>query len=148
MDDIVFDSKIKDIQHGRNLWLEIKSDNEIKENDLVIIYPDEKLVKCAEKYIEIYVLKRNIGNVYAISNLTEPFCTSLYKKIIQITDEEMEYLTSYYSMLPFHNQLAFISLNRPQGRIEINSMINHGISIDDIIKYGVFGFSEEEIPYD
>ncbi len=148
MDDVVFDSKIKDIQRGRTLWLKFKRDFDIKENDLVVIYPDKKLVKSAEKYIGLYAEKRNISNVYAMSNELDYLCGSLYTKILKINDEEMKCITSYYSMISFHNILVFVSLNQPQGRIENDSMENHGITTEDIIKYGIFGFSEEEIPYD
>ena len=148
MDDIVFDGKIKGIQRGRNLWKEFKRDFAIKENDLVVIYPDKTLVESAEKYIDLYVAKRNIISVYAITKESDSLCASLYNHILQINEEEMECLTSYYSMIPFHKTLAFMSLTQPQGRIEINSMRNHGITTEDIIKYGIFGLSEEEIPYD
>lgn len=148
MDDSLFDSRIDDINNGRLLWQDIRDRKGIKGNDLVIIYPEDDLVKCAEKYIPIFVEKRCIDRVFALTTDSRLTDRSLYLFIKEISEKDMQNIIAYYSLMPFHTPLVFVSLKYPQGRIKMKSMKNNDISIDDIMKYGFFGFSEEEMPHE
>ena len=148
MNKSIYDSKVEEIIKGRELWLDLKHRKDIDEKDFVVIYPNNDLIDYAEKYIDYYVAKRNARRIFAITTDSSLVNRSLYSFIKEISDDEMEGIVSYYSLMPFHNNMAFVSFSKPYGRIDMKSMERNNISEDDIMKYGIFGFSEEEIPYE
>lgn len=133
---------------GRKFWIDLETEDDFKENDVILFFPD-KGTACNDYVLENmseFFEKRKISKAFILSveERVCRICEQEFSNICcckQISDAEAEQLLAYYALQEFSSGFLVISLDVPKGRFGRSIAEINGMTEREIVRIGILGLT-------
>ncbi|MBQ4068836.1 MAG: hypothetical protein IJC76_06255 [Lachnospiraceae bacterium] len=144
MEDILQES-IDKAYRGRESWIKLFEEYGLGNRDYVVLFPAENntVNPIAIRYIN--KLAGMADKVLVLAYDNEVLNNSEYQEnvtVIRYEREQAEELMQFYSLYQFTDRLIIVSLDEPEGRCGGPLVGVNGITMDEMVAIGIFGFKE------
>lgn len=151
IDDIkkVLDLNIEKAYKGREIWIKIVNENDIKNKNYVVLMPT--LNRDYNYYTLLYLnqfYKKYSTEGFFILTFDKRVIKSSYLfsdkiiKTIEISQEDAQYIIAFYNLYYFTDKLVISALDTPNGRTGMELIGQNGMTIEEIFAVGICRLKE------
>ena len=142
------DRKIRAIRRGAGFWEQLYNESGITNEDCIVFFPNKtesEFFDSFMEYLPLYKAIRKPARILILTslNVEEKNDDSIIIKKVDCMDASD--ILDLYSCHDLGNRFIVASLTEPYGRCADKVMERRGVSLKDVIVYGILGLSREEV---